>query len=376
MPQQLVEYLRSRTFGLMEELGQWIEIESYSHDITAVDWMINVVGQRLLMLGAEVHLLHGAPQADHLLASWQGEGEPILIVGHVDTVYPPGTTRRFPFRLDGDNVRGPGVSDMKGCVLLACAALEALRVHERWTKRPLRFLVTSDEELGSPTSRMYIEQLAQGSRAALIIESAGDGGFLKVWRKGVSIYELTAHGRASHAGVAPELGISAIHELAHQIATVVQLANPEIGTTVNIGTIEGGTAGNVVPAKAQCSIDVRALTQSESERVDAGLRALQPYLPGANLTLSGGINRPPMEQTDANMDVYTQAAAIAQEIGFEVTHGGTGGGSDGNFTSAIGVPTLDGLGGVGSGSHSLDEWFSVTEFAPRAAMLARLIETL
>lgn len=376
MPQQLVSYLRERTPALMDELGQWIEIESFSRDITAVSLMVNVVGERLQQLGAKIKLLAGAPQADHLLASWPGEGEPILIVGHVDTVYPPGTTDTFPYRQDGDIVRGPGVSDMKGCVLLACAALEALKAKERWPKRPLRFLVTSDEEIGSPTSRPHIEALAKGCRAALIIESAGDGGFLKVWRKSVSMYELTAHGRASHAGVAPELGISAVHELAHQIAAVVGLAQPEIGTTVNVGLVSGGTAGNVVAAEAQCSVDVRALTVAEAQRVDAALRQLKAELPGAALTLKGNINRPAMEQTPGNMDLYERAAAIAREIGFAVDPGGTGGGSDGNFTSALGVPTLDGLGGLGSGSHSLDEWFSITEFAPRAAMLARLIETL
>jgi glutamate carboxypeptidase len=376
MPEQLAEYLRHRTPDLMEELGRWIELESFSRDTQAVSWMINVVGERLQNLGADVRLLNGKPQADHLLASWPGQGEPLLIVGHVDTVYPPGTLDEFPFRVDGDTVRGPGVSDMKGCVLLTCAALEALRQSGRWTSRPLKFLVTSDEEIGSPTSRQHIEAQASGCRAALIIESAGDGGFLKVWRKSVSMYELSVEGRASHAGVAPELGISAIHELAHHINEIVALARPEIGTTVNVGTFNGGTAGNVVAAEAACRIDVRALTIAEAERVDSAIRAITPFLPGANLALTGGINRPAMEQTPGNMELYARAAAIAAELGFAVTPGGTGGGSDGNFTSALGVPTLDGLGGLGSGSHSLDEWFSISQFAPRAAMLARLIETL
>jgi glutamate carboxypeptidase len=376
MPEALAAYLRARTPELIDELGRWIEIESFSSDVTAVSWMINVVGERLQALGAQVHRLSGSPQADHLLASWPGEGEPLIIVGHVDTVYPRGTLEEFPFRIDGDVVRGPGVSDVKGCVLLACAALEALRATSRWTRRPLKFLVTSDEEVGSPTSRQHIEAQAKGCRAALIIESAGDGGFLKVWRKSVSMYELTAEGRASHAGVAPELGISAIHELAHHINAIVALARPDIGTTINIGLIEGGTAGNVVAAEASCRIDVRALTVAEAERVDLALRDLTPHLAGARLTLSGGINRPAMEQTPGNMGLYDAAEAIATELGFAVTPGGTGGGSDGNFTSALGTPTLDGLGGVGSGSHSLDEWFSIPEFAPRAAMLAKLIENL
>ncbi len=376
MADVLATYLRARTPELIDELGRWIEIESFSSDITAVSWMVNVVGERLQALGAQVRRLSGNPQADHLLASWPGTGEPILIVGHVDTVYPQGTLEEFPFRSDGNVVRGPGVSDMKGCVLLACAALQALRATNRWARRPLKFLITSDEEVGSPTSRQHIEAQARGCRAALIIESAGDGGFLKVWRKSVSMYELVAEGRASHAGVAPELGISAIHELAHHINAIVALARPEIGTTINIGMIEGGTAGNVVAAEARCRIDVRALTVAEAERVDAALRQLQPHLAGASLTLSGGINRPAMEQTPGNMALYHAAEAIATSLGFTVTPGGTGGGSDGNFTSALGTPTLDGLGGVGSGSHSLDEWFSITEFAPRAAMLAHLIETL
>ena len=376
MPEELAAYLRARTPELIDELGRWIEIESFSSDVTAVSWMMNVVGERLQALGAQVRRINGNPQADHLLATWSGEGEPLLIVGHVDTVYPAGTLEEFPFRVDGEVVRGPGVSDMKGCVLLACAALQALRAANRWTRRPLKFLVTSDEEIGSPTSRQHIEAQARGCRAALIIESAGDGGFLKVWRKSVSMYELIAEGRASHAGVAPELGISAIHELGHQINAIVALARPAIGTTVNIGLVEGGTASNVVAAEARCRIDVRALTVAEAERVDAALRKLTPHLPGATLSLSGGINRPAMEQTPGNMALYHAAEAIANTLGFAVTPGGTGGGSDGNFTSALGTPTLDGLGGLGSGSHSLDEWFSIPEFAPRAAMLARLIEIL
>ncbi len=376
MPQELERYLRERTPDLIDELGRWIELESFSRDVTSVSWMVNLVGERLRELGAQVRLLSGKPQADHLLASWPGEGAPIIIIGHVDTVYPPDTLAEFPFRVDGDVVRGPGVSDMKGCVLLACAALEALKAHKRWTKRPLRFLVTSDEEIGSPTSRPHIEALSRDCRAALIIESAGDGGFLKVWRKGVSMYQLQTNGRASHAGVAPELGVSAVTELAQQITQIVALARPELGTTINVGLINGGTASNVVAAEASCTIDVRARTLAEAERIDAALHQLTPQLAGASLHVSGGINRPPMEQTPATMELYTAAEAIAAELGFTVTANGTGGGSDGNFTSAIGVPTLDGLGGVGSGSHSLDEWFSISQFAPRAAMLARLIETI
>lgn len=376
MPGQLQRYVQQQLPALLDELRQWIEVESFTDDVTAVAWMINLVGERLRGMGAQVRRLDGRPQADHLLASWPGTGSPIVIVGHVDTVYPPGTLDEFPFRIDGDMVRGPGVSDMKGCVLLTCAALEALRELKRWPQRPLRFLITSDEEIGSPTSRRHIENLARDARAALIIESAGDGGFLKVWRKGVSMYQLAAIGRAAHAGVAPELGISAINELAQQITRIAALARPEQATTINIGVIQGGTASNVVAAEAECTIDVRARTLAEAERVDAALHDLQPLLPGATLQLRGGINRPPMEQTEATMELYHLAEEAAAALGFAVTPGGTGGGSDGNFTSALGTPTLDGLGGLGSASHSLDEWFSISQFAPRAALLARLIERL
>ena len=376
MPNQLETYIQQNLAEFMQELREWIELESFSNDVTAVSWMINLVGERLRSLGGEVRLLNGKPHADHVLATWPGVGEPLIIIGHVDTVYPSGTIDTFPFWIDGDVAHGPGVSDMKGCVLLACAALQALQACDRWPSRPLRFLVTSDEELGSITSRTHIENLARPCRAALIIESAGDGGFLKVWRKGVSIYTLTAYGRASHAGVAPEAGVSANHELAHQILEIMRLQQPAIGTTINIGLINGGTASNVVPAEASCTIDVRARTLIESERVDTALRSLRPHLADVRLELEGGINRPPMEQNPATMDLYATAEAIAQELGITVTANGTGGGSDGNFTSAIGVPTLDGLGGVGGGSHSLDEWFSVREFAARAALLARLLEVL
>lgn len=376
MPRQLLTYLDACLPDLLDEMRQWIEIESFTRDITAVSWMVNVVGERLSKLGASVRKYNGKPQADHLLASWPGEGEPLLIVGHVDTVYPPGTLDQFPFRIDGDVVRGPGVSDMKGCILLTCAALQALRHFGRWTSRPLKFLITTDEEIGSPTSRRYIEEQARGSRAALIIESAEEGGWLKTWRKSVSMYDLTITGKPSHAGVAPELGISAIHELSHQIGQILPLARPEIGTTINIGKINGGTATNVVAAEAHCTIDVRALKVGEAERVDQALHQLVPHLAGAKLTLEGGVNRPAMEQTPATMALYAAAEQIANQLDLPIKASGTGGGSDGNFTSAIGVPTLDGLGGWGSDSHSFDEWLSISQFAPRAALLARLIETL
>ncbi|MBP8251971.1 MAG: M20 family metallopeptidase [Herpetosiphon sp.] len=376
MPKALRAYLEQQLPAFVEELERWIEIESFSRDVMAVSWMIDVVGERLAGLGADVHRLHGEPQANHLLGYWDGTGAPIVIVGHVDTVYPAGTLDDFPFRVEGDIVRGPGVSDMKGCILLTCYALQALRATGRWTQRPLLFLVTSDEELGSPTSRPYIEHFARNARAALIIESAEEGGWLKTWRKSVSLYELHIAGKSSHAGVAPELGISAIHELAHQIEQILPLANPSIGTTINIGKISGGTATNVVAAEALCSIDVRALKVGEAERVDHALRQLTPQHEGARLALMGGINRPAMEQTLGNMELYYAAEAIANELDLPIKASGTGGGSDGNFTSALGTPTLDGLGGWGSDSHSTDEWLSLAQFAPRAAMLARLIETL
>jgi glutamate carboxypeptidase len=265
---------------------------------------------------------------------------------------------------------------MKAGLAILVEVLQLLREAGTPPRRPVLVLITCDEEVGSGSSRALIEETARGVVATLVLEPPLRGGAAKTARKGVADYTLRVRGRAAHAGVEPERGISAIRELATQIGLIDALAAPAQGTTINFGIISGGTAGNVVPAEAAVSIDVRFATAAEGERLDAALHALGPVLPGAELVLEGGINRPPLERTAGVIGLYRQARALAAELGFELGEGATGGGSDGCFTAAIGVPTLDGLGVDGGGAHSTDEHILLADLAPRVALLRRLLETL
>ena len=302
--------------------------------------------------------------------------DPIVVLGHLDTVHKRGTITRQPFRIVDGRAEGPGIYDMKaGLAVLAEAAI-LLRETGSMARRPVTIIMTCDEEVGSETSRVLIESLARGAAATLVLEPSLSDGAAKTRRKGVAIYRVTAHGRASHAGLEPEKGVSAILELTRQIADLWTLEKPEIGTTINVGLISGGTASNVVPAEAWAEIDVRFTTDDEARRIDDAVNALRPALPGARLTIEGGVNRPPFERTDEVVRLYHHARELAAEIGFELGEGGAGGASDGNFTAALGVPTLDGLGPLGGGAHSTEEHVVIADLTRRAAFYGRLLETL
>ena len=304
---------------------------------------------------------------------WQfGDVTRVALIGHLDTVWPAGTLARWPFTLDGDRATGPGAFDMKAGVVQALFALAALDDRDGVT-----LLLTADEELGSPTSRELIEATVAGARAALILEpGAGAGGALKTARKGVSNYEVVVHGRAAHAGLEPEKGLNASVELAHQVLALGGIARPEAGTTVTPTVLQGGTATNVVPARASVKVDVRALSIAEQTRVDGDIRALAPALAGARLEILGGPNRPPLEAS-ASAALFAIAQECAAAVGVSALDGvEVGGGSDGNFTAALGVPTLDGLGAVGDGAHAEGEYVLVATMPGRAALLTALIREL
>lgn len=301
----------------------------------------------------------------------------VTILTHHDTVWPLGTLAEIPFENTDGVIRGPGCFDMKLGLIQAIHALALLR--ERGGEAALdgvNLLVTGDEESGSVTSRALIEDEARGSVAALVLEAAGDDGALKVERKGVSIYAVSVHGRAAHAGLEPEKGVNAGVELAHQILAIQKLANPELGTSVTPTTISAGTTSNTVPALATLTIDVRARSAAEQDRVDTAMRSLVTNNPEATISVTGGPNRPPMERSGA-MALFTQAERIAAREGLgELTAVAVGGASDGNYTAGIGVPTLDGLGAVGGGAHARHE-HALLEFIPgRTALVAALIEEL
>ncbi len=370
MADSLIRYLQDVPF--CEELAAWASIETCSDDPEGLEQFRQVLHGRLAGIGATVAL----EGATHLLARWPGEGQPILVLGHYDTVYPRGTLATQPVVQRDGRLYGPGVVDMKGGLLIGCVAIQALRSLQRLGPRPIWFLCTSDEELGSPTSRESIEQLARQSAVALVLEAPGTGGALKTARKGVGLYELAITGRAAHAGVAPEQGRSALLELAHQIIWLHELNDAALGTTVNVCVASGGSATNVIPAEARAAVNVRVRTNAEGNRIAAALAARQPFVEDVSLRFSGGINRPPMERTEAIGALFDHARRLGRQLGFELEEIETGGGSDGNFTAALGIPTLDGLGPIGGGAHALHEHVDLDSFVPRTALFARLLETL
>jgi glutamate carboxypeptidase len=295
----------------------------------------------------------------------------VLLLGHHDTVWPLGSLHSHPFGVREGVLRGPGCVDMKAGLALALHALAELDVPDGVT-----LLVTSDEELGSPTSRELIEQAAAGCAAALVLEAAGPGGALKTERKGVSRYLVRVHGHAAHAGLEPERGVNATVELAHQIVAVAALADTGRGTTVTPTLASAGTSANTVPATAEVAVDVRVRDAAEQSRADAAMRALRPVLPGARLEVTGGPNRPPMAAS-ASAALMRRASRVAGELGLSAPgSAAVGGGSDGNFTAGIGTPTLDGLGAIGGGAHADDEHVLVAALAGRLALITGLIADL
>jgi glutamate carboxypeptidase len=282
----------------------------------------------------------------------------------------------MPVLRDGARLCGPGVYDMKAGLAMFLALIEALAALELTPPRPITVLFTSDEEIGSPSSRPFIEAQAREAEYVLVPEPPMADGGLKTARKGVGRFTIEIEGKAAHSGVAPELGASAILELAHQILRVQGLNAPEAGTTVNVGVIQGGTAANVVPARALAQVDVRATTRLAAENVERSLRNLNPVTPGTRINVEGSFNRPPMERTAAIAALFERAREIAAGIGIDLTEGATGGGSDGNFTAALGIPTLDGLGVLGGGAHADNEHIVIDSLPERAALLAALLLNL
>jgi glutamate carboxypeptidase len=356
---------------LIEDVGTLVACESPSADLAAVAASADVVtGLGAARLGAEPDriVLDGRT---HL--RWRlGTGpRRVLVLGHHDTVWPHGTLARRPFDVTDGVLRGPGCFDMKTGVVMAFNAIASLSDVDGIT-----LLVTGDEELGSPSSRELIETEAGGCAAALVLEASADGGALKTARKGVSLYQVSAHGRAAHAGLEPEKGVNASLELAHQLPIVAALADPGLGTTVTPTLLRAGTTTNTVPADGEFAVDVRVRTRTEQDRVEQAMRALTPILPGARLSVTGGPNRPPLEES-ASAALFQRAQKLAADLDLPpLTSAAVGGASDGNFTAGIGVPTLDGLGAVGGGAHAEHEHVLVDELPGRTALLAALLRDL
>lgn len=356
---------------IVEDITTLVTCESPSSDLDAVAASADVVarlGTTMLGEAPDRVVLDGRT---HL--RWRLGGGPrrVLVLCHHDTVWPLGSLATHPCAVTGGVLRGPGCFDMKAGVVMAFHAIAALGDADGVT-----VLVTGDEELGSPSSRGLVEAEASDCAAALVLEAAADGGALKTERKGVSLYEVTVHGRAAHAGLEPEKGVNASLELAHQLLAVAALADPARGTTVTPTLLHAGTTTNTVPAEGGFAVDVRARSRSEQDRVDVRMRALRPVSPGATVTVTGGPNRAPLEGS-ASAALFDRARRIAASLGLPPLAGASvGGGSDGNFTAGIGIPTLDGLGASGGGAHADDEHVLVAELPGRTALVADLIAGL
>jgi glutamate carboxypeptidase len=364
--------------AMIRRLAELVSVESPSHHKPALDALGAFLASLLHDAGAAVEVVPNIHGGDHLIGRISGPADqrPALVLGHFDTVWPIGTLERMPFRLDETGrAHGPGVFDMKASLVVLLTVMEQLKKHGPLIPRPIWVLFTSDEEIGSPTSRQLIETLAVDSAYALVLEPALADGGLKTSRKGVGRFHLDVEGKAAHAGVAPQQGRNAIVELARQILRLEDLQNTAVGTTINVGVIRGGTTTNVVPAHASAEIDVRVATLAEETRIDSALAALRPANPEIRLKLRGSFNRPPMERTSANRSLFEKARQLAraEPLGLELTEGSTGGGSDGNFTSALGIPTLDGLGPRGAGAHADDEHILIDSLPERAALILSLL---
>ncbi len=357
---------------LLKELATF---ESPSSDKTAVDACGAYVAARLRELGAEVATVPQSAVGDHLTALWPGNDRTFqfLTLCHMDTVWPKGTLAVMPLREEEGHLFGPGVYDMKAGMAILLTALKVLKGAGLSSRHPVRMLFTSDEESGSTTSRDLIEAEARRSRLTVVLEPALVGGQLKTFRKGVGGFTVVVHGRAAHAGGDHQKGINAIEELAYHIPELQRLTDYESGTTLNVGVIRGGSASNVVPERAEMEVDFRISQVAEIDRVITAVQGLKPVLAGARLEISGGLNRPPLEHNATMVRTFEQARRLAAGIGLALEEGSTGGGSDGNFTAALGTPTLDGMGAIGDGAHAAHEHVIISSLADRAALLATIL---
>jgi glutamate carboxypeptidase len=361
---------RDWALAVIEDL---VRLESPSIDKSALDRVGAEIARLFVELGARAAALPQERSGDHLRIEIGRGDEQVLVIGHFDTVWPIGQIETMPVRREDGRLYGPGSYDMKAGIAMTLLAARILIETNRLPAHRIAMIWTSDEEVGSDTSREILEAEARRSRAVFVLEPALAGGGVKTARKGVADFRIEATGISAHAGVEPDKGASAIHELAWQAVQLLALNDPSRGLTINVGCIGGGTRPNVVAAEATMDVDVRIPTEAEAARVTAAITALVPRDPRVRLRVSGGVNRPPMERTAGVAALYERAARISRQLGKELPEGATGGGSDGNFTAALGIPTLDGLGPDGAGAHALHEHVLIDSVPFRAALLAGLL---
>ena len=365
---------------ILAGLLRWVEIESPSHDGEAVNRVVEQVEKEQAALGAKIERIPGRDGFGDILIArtpWGGDGPGILVLSHLDTVHAIGTMENeLKIRREGDKVYGPGIYDMKSGAYIAMHAFRHLVRAGRETPLPITFMYVPEEEIGSPTSRQMIVDLAKQNKYVLVTEPAREGGKIVTVRNGRLKYEITVTGRPSHAGLRHMDGRSAIREMAHQILALEAITDYERGITCSVGTISGGTLTNVVPAHCEISVDIRIPNMEAAEEVMARVDAFVPVDADCTLDIKGGVDRPPYEKFDGIEKLFNHAKELAAEIGFDLQDLKTGGGSDGNFTGALGIPTLDGLGADGHGAHSHDEFIYFSSLVERCRLMIRLFETL
>jgi glutamate carboxypeptidase len=373
---QILNYLQSQQTAMVALLAQWVNQDSPTYDKTAADIMGQMITRAFVEAGGTLAAVHPQPEKGDHYSVIYGDGErQILVLCHFDTVWPLGEAQKRPFTIEDGHGRGPGVYDMKAGTLNGLFALKAIHTLGLKPRHKLIYLLTSDEEIGSPTSRELIEAEARRSDYCLVLEGSRNGP-LTTWRKGVGRFDMEITGLAAHSGVDPEKGVSAIEELACQTQILHRLTDFGRGITVNVGVVSGGERPNIIAPYARAEIDLRVMTRAEGQEMTEKILGLQPQVPGCQVRVTGGMNRWPFEETPLGLALFEKAQAIARELGFEVDKIGSGGGSDGNFTSALGVPTLDGLGALGYGAHALSEYVVLEALPLRAALVAELMVRL
>ncbi len=358
-------------------LKSLVETESPSHEKAAVDRVGAIVADEMRNLGAQVEMIPNKETGDHVLAHFApsevvSRKKPILLLCHMDTVFPLGTISKMPYREVDGRIYGPGTLDMKAGIVIALSAIE--EAQKSRLDRPVTLLCTSDEEIGSHTSHEHIERLAKASALVLVLEGGLVDGALKTWRKGVGEFRVRTKGRAAHSGGDHEKGRNAIEEMAHQVIAIQKLTDYSRQTTLNVGVIHGGTVSNVVPEETVIRVDVRVMQPGEWERLEAEMSKLRPVLDGTSIEVRGGLNRPPMLFDETMKATFEKARSIAAQIGMELKAGGTGGASDANFVAPLGIPVLDGLGAVGEGYHSEREYIFADSIEERTRLVAALLQ--
>jgi glutamate carboxypeptidase len=375
---QILTYLSACQEAMTHSLEQLVRLDSPTTDRAAVNSVVDYLTQAFGALDVHIERVPQTAYGDHLRLTWGHGTRQVLLLGHMDTVWPVGETETRPFQVSTDQASGilkatgPGAFDMKGGLVIALYAITALRDLRLEPDLRLVLLLNSDEEVGSPTSRPLIEQEGRRSDAVLVLEPSREGA-LVTWRKGVGRFKLDIQGVASHSGAAHERGVSALEEMAHQILLLESMTDYRRGTTVNVGVVQGGSRVNIRPATAHAEIDLRVATQAEGQRVTEAIQNLQPVNPRATLKVTGGMNRPPWETSPAGEALFERARRVGEALGMDLWQAGTGGGSDGNFTAALGTATLDGMGIVGDDAHALTEWVDLRSLPRRAALLTELL---